>query len=72
MKLKINKCIGPNSNCRQLYLTKKYFHFVYKKSSLSCWKKLAPALPPTRKTNGLSLIKKIKSREHSAMPTLPG
>ena len=28
--------------------------------------------PPTRKTNSLSLIKKIKSREHSAMPTLPG
>ena len=49
-----------------------------KKFSLSCRKKSAPAPPtptpphPTRKTNGLSLIKKIKSREHYAMPTLPG
>ena len=69
MKLKFNKCIGPNSNC-----TQKYFHFVYKKSSLSCWKKSAPPPPPppNQKTNGLSLIKKIESREHSAMPTLPG
>ena len=25
MKLEFNKCIGPNSNCRQLYHTKKYF-----------------------------------------------
>ena len=32
MKLKFNKCIGPNSNCRQLYYTKKYFHFVNKKN----------------------------------------
>ena len=25
MKLKFNKCIGPNSNCRQLYYTKNTF-----------------------------------------------
>ena len=49
MKLKFNKCIEPNSNCRQLYYTK-YFHFVCKKSSLSCWKKSAPApTPPIQK-----------------------
>ena len=76
MKLKFNKCIGPNSNCRQLYYTKIFFHFVYKKTSLRCWKKSAPAPPPPpppdQKTNGLSLIKKNKSREHSAMPTQPG
>ena len=71
MKLELNKCIGANSNSRQLYYKKKYFHFVFKKSSLSFWKKSAPA-PPTRKTNDLSLFKKIKPRKHSAMPTLPG
>ena len=32
MKLKFNKRIWPNSNCRQLYYTKKYFHFVYNKN----------------------------------------
>ena len=78
MKLNFNKRIGPNSNCRQLHYTKNTLTLSIKKSSLSCWKKSAPAptppppLPPhTRKANGLSLIKKIKSREHSAMPTLP-
>ena len=69
MKLKLNKCIGVIAIVENL-ITKKYFDFVYKKSSLSCWKKISPC-PPTRK-KGLSLIKKIKSREHSAMPTLPG
>ena len=39
MKLKLNKCIGPNSNCRQLYNKKKNtFTLSVKKSSLSCWK----------------------------------
>ena len=72
MKLKLNKCIGATSNCRKFYYKKKYFHFVNKKkSSLSCWKKISPC-PPNRKTNGQFLIKKIKSREHSAMPTPPG
>ena len=47
MKLKFNKCIGPNSNCRQFYYTKKNtFTLSVKKSSLSCWKKSAPAPTP--------------------------
>ena len=67
MKLKLYKCKGANSYCRKFYY-KKYFHCVYKRSSLSCWKKSAPA---PRKIVCLQL-KKIKYREHSPMPTLPG
>ena len=73
MKLKFTKCIGPNSNCRQLYYTKNTFTLSIKKSSLSCWKNQPlppppPPPPPTRKTNGLSLIKKTQSNLESIPP----
>ena len=42
-----------------------------RKSSFIYWKKKQPL--PTRKTNGLAVSnKKIKSRVHSSIPTLPG
>ena len=42
-----------------------------KKSSVNYWKKTAPS--PTRKPNGPATPNtKIKSREHSSIPTLPG
>ena len=75
MKLKLNTRIGLIAIIKRLFtVTKnKYFHFVYKNSSLSCSseKKTAP-LPYQKKTNDLSLILKKKSSEHSSIPTIPG
>ena len=48
----------------------KCFHFILGNLVSSIWKN-SPS--PTRKTNSLAVpYKKIKSREHSSIPTLPG
>ena len=54
MKLKLNKRVRTNSNCKKTVLVKINALICLKKSSLSCWKKSAPA--PDQKRNGLSLI----------------
>ena len=65
LKLKLNSRIGHNSNYKKkaFYGYKnKCFHFVYENSPF-----------PARNPNGLAAPnKKIKTREHSSIPTLPG
>ena len=46
MKLKLNTSVQGLIAIVEYWITKKYFDFVYKKSSLSCWKKSAPAPQP--------------------------
>ena len=54
-------------------VTKLMLSLYFRKYSFICWKKTA-APPPPRKPNGLAVTnkKKIKSREHSSIPTLLG
>ena len=72
LKLKLNLRKGPNSNYKNTFYgyKNKCFHFI-KEYLVSSIGKNCPS--PTRKTNGLAATnKKIKSREHSSAPTLPG
>ena len=65
--------IRTDSNCKKnvLWLQKiNAFTLLIKISSLSCW--IKQRIPPTIKTNGLYLIFKTKSREHSSIPSLTG
>ena len=53
-------------------VTKLMLSLYFRKYSFIYWKKAA-APPPTRKPNGLAVTnKKIKSREHSSIPTILG
>ena len=69
LKLKLNFCIGPNSNYKQntFYGYKnKCFYFI-----LEILEKNSPS--PTRKPNSPAVPnKKIKSKEHSSIASLPG
>ena len=71
LKLKLNFCIGPNSNYEQntFYGYKnKCFHFILE-NLVSSIEKNSPF--PTRKPNGLAVPnEKIKSREHSSIPNV--
>ena len=59
VKLKLNFRIWPNSNCENTF-------YGYKLCITAVGKKKTV---PTRKTNGMYLI---KNREHSSIPTQPG
>ena len=52
-------------------VTKLMLSLYFRKSSFIYWKKTA-APPPPRKPNGLAVTnKKIKSREHSSIVSIP-
>ena len=74
LKLKFNFRIGPIINYKKktFYGYKnKCFHFILE-NLVSSIRKNSPY--PTRKPNGLAVSnkKKIKSRDQSSIPTLPG
>ena len=69
MKLKLNLRIGPNSNCEKTLYGYKINVFTLSKNLALAVSKSSP--PPPGKQM-IYLIKKIKCREHSSIPTLPG
>ena len=54
-------------------VTKLMLSLYFRKYSFIYWRKKTAAPPPPRKPNGLAVTyKKIKSREHSSIPTILG